>query len=331
MSEALSVLSIDLEALEGPTPAAQGVGRARRVGCDTALALIQQGVVKSSWIYSGDADARWPEGFFHSEWPAQHSAICLPFTHEPGGEPTVTSATLIYELKIHHYMLQLERIGTPYAFHTLGSSCALHNEAYAAVRGVPLRSAGEDFYLLNKLAKIAPVHTAKGCGVTLQSRRSQRAPFGTGPAVNELLTAERHSDVPIFYDARCFDTLAIVIERFNHWILEPQPDPKRDLHDYVDPVIADDLSDLLTRWRYQRAIQHIQRAAAAPSARQKHADIWFDGFKLLKIIHLLRDRHYPNLTFRESAAGQGQWPIALPSESPTEIRQAIYEHLGWWR
>ncbi len=331
LSEPLSVLSIDLEALEGPTPAAQGVGRARRVGCDTALALIQQGVIKSPWIYSGDADAGWPEGFFHSEWPAQHSAICLPFTHEPGGEPTVTSATLIYELKIHHYMLQLERIGTPYAFHTLGSSCALHNEAYAAVRGVPLRSAGEDFYLLNKLAKIAPVHTAKGCGVTLQSRRSQRAPFGTGPAVNELLTAERHTDVPIFYDARCFDTLAIVIERFNHWILEPQPDPKRDLHDYVDPVIADDLSDLLTRWRYQRAIQHIQRAAAAPSARQKHADIWFDGFKLLKIIHLLRDRHYPNLTFRESAAGQGQWPIALPSESPTEIRQAIYEHLGWWR
>ena len=64
LSEALVVLSIDLEALEGPTPVTQGVGRARRVGCDTALSLIQQGVITSQWIYSGDADAGWPEGFF---------------------------------------------------------------------------------------------------------------------------------------------------------------------------------------------------------------------------------------------------------------------------
>ena len=126
------------------------------------------------------------------------------------------------------------------------------------------------------------------------------------------------------------DTLGTVIERFNHWILEPEPDPKRDLHNHVDPVIADDLIGLLTRWRYQRALEHIQRAAAAPLARQKQAHIWFDGFKLLKIIHLLRDRHYPNLTFQESAARQGQWPIDLPGESPTQIRRAIYDALGWW-
>ena len=330
LSEALVVLSIDLEALEGSTPVTQGVGRARRVGCDTALSLIQQGVITSQWIYSGDADAGWPEGFFYSEWPAQYSAICLPFTHESGGDPTVAAATLIYELKVHHYMLQLQRIGTPYAFHTLGSSCALNSKAYAAVRGVPLRSAGEDFYLLNKLAKVAPVHTAKGNGVTLQARRSERAPFGTGPAVNELLAAGRHTEVPIFYDAKCFDTLGTVIERFNHWILAPEPDPKRDLYDHFGHVVAEDLADLLARWRYQSAIEHIQRVARAPLARQKQADIWFDGFKLLKIIHLLRDRHYPNLTFQESVAREGQWPIGLPSKSPIQIRRAIYDELGWW-
>ena len=58
--------------------------------------------------------------------------------------------------------------------------------------------------------------------------------------------------------------------------------------------------------------------------------MWLDGFKLLKIIHLLRDRHYPNLTFQVSAASQDQWPVKLPSESPMQIRRAIYQHLGWW-
>ena len=330
LHDQLTVLSIDLDALEGPTPAAEGVGRARRVGCDTALALIQQGIIKSRWIYSGDADAKWPGGFFHSDWPAQYSAICLPFTHDAAGDPEVAAATLIYELKLHHYVLHLQRSGSPYAFHALGSSCAFNSAAYAAVRGVPLRSAGEDFYLLNKLAKVGPVCTARGRGVTLESRRSGRAPFGTGPAVGELLRAEHPSDVPIFYDARCFRVLSTVLERFNQWILKPELDPVRDLQDRLDARVASDLTALLTQWRYQRAIEHIQRAAAAPEARQTHANVWLDGFRLLKIIHLLRDRHYPSLTFQASAASQDQWPIELPSQSPTKIRQAIYEHLGWW-
>ena len=330
LHDQLTVLSIDLDALEGPTPAAEGVGRARRVGCDIALALIQQGIIKSRWIYSGDADAQWPRGFFHSDWPAQYSAICVPFTHDAAGDPAVIAATLIYELKLHHYVLHLQRSGSPYAFHALGSSCVFNSEAYAAVRGVPLRSAGEDFYLLNKLAKVGPVHTARGRGVTLESRRSGRAPFGTGPAVSELLRAERPSEVPIFYDARCFSVLNKVLERFNQWILKPDLDPERDLQDRLDARVANDLTALLTQWRYQGAIEHIQRAAATPEARQTHANIWLDGFRLLKIIHLLRDRHYPNLTFQASAASQDQWPIELPSQSPTQIRQAIYEHLGWW-
>ncbi|GIR70665.1 MAG: hypothetical protein CM15mP74_19160 [Halieaceae bacterium] len=128
-----------------------------------------------------------PSGFFHSDWPAQYSAICLPFTHDAAGNPEVAAATLIYELKLHHYVLHLQRIGSPYAFYALGSSCVFNSASYAAVRGVPLRSAGEDFYLLNKLAKVGPVHTARDRGVTLESRCSGRTPFGTGPAVSELL------------------------------------------------------------------------------------------------------------------------------------------------
>ena len=56
VSPSFSLLSIDLEALEGATPCDQGVGRARRVGCDVALTLIDRHTVSSPWIYSTDAD-----------------------------------------------------------------------------------------------------------------------------------------------------------------------------------------------------------------------------------------------------------------------------------
>ena len=101
----------------------------------------------------------------HATWPSEASAVSLPFTHRATEDPALSHATLIYELTMHHYVLHLQAIGSPYAFHTLGSSCVIHSHAYAAVRGMPLRNAAEDFYLLNKLAKVGPVHCARGAGV----------------------------------------------------------------------------------------------------------------------------------------------------------------------
>ena len=80
-----------------------------------------------------------------------------------------------------------------------------------------------------------------------------------------------------------------VLERFNQWILKPELDPERDLQDRLDARVANDLTALLAQWRYQRAIEHIQRSGST-KPRQTHANIWLDGFRLLKIIHLLRDR-----------------------------------------
>ena len=187
LNNACSVLCVDLEILEGPTPAKEGVGRARRIGCDLALQLQQTGAINTAWIYSGDADAIWPADLFNTTWPDEASAVAVPFSHrfdnadkhQSPSELAIARATQLYELKIHHYALHLQAINSPYGFHTLGSSCLFKASAYAAVRGMPLRSAAEDFYLLNKLAKVGPVHGAQGNGVTITPRLSTRVPFGT--------------------------------------------------------------------------------------------------------------------------------------------------------
>ena len=43
------------------------------------------------------------------------------------------------------------------------------------------RNAGEDFYLLEKLSKVAPLRKLSGAPILLRSRESFRVPFGTGP------------------------------------------------------------------------------------------------------------------------------------------------------
>ena len=330
VSPSFSLLSIDLEALEGATPCDQGVGRARRVGCDVALTLIDRHTVSSPWIYSTDADTEWHASLLTCSWPSKASAVSLPFTHLATDDPALSHATLIYELKMHHYVLHLQAIGSPYAFHTLGSSCVIKSDAYAAVRGMPLRNAAEDFYLLNKLAKVGPVHCARGAGVSITSRQSNRVPFGTGPAVGRLMEATNPCDVPLFYHADCFAALAQLRQLFRHWCNEPKADPQAQLVEHLGAAIGADLERLLTQWGYQKALRHIHNAGRSDAARQQHIHTWLDGFRLLKIIHLLRDYHFPNLTLTEAMQLPDHWPVTHTG-TPSGLRDAIYQHFGWGR
>ena len=333
VSAAVSLLLVDLETLEGPTPVKQGVGRARRVGCDLALHLITKGQVNSQWICSSDADACWSDALFDQAWPGSASAVTLPFTHLPSDDQQLSEATLLYELRLHHYVLQLMAINSSYAFHTLGSACAFNIEAYAAVRGMPLRSAAEDFYILNKLAKVAPVHRATGPMVTIEARTSSRVPFGTGPAVQKLTESVTPMNEPIFYDARCFETLSRVHQLFERWISVEainysRDNFSRDLAAKLGTALAEAIDLKLEQWRYKEAIAHVRKAAAHPYQRLPHLFTWLDGFKTLQLIHTIRDAGHPNISFQESIRRGDQW-LRMSGHNPTELLQEIHKSLGW--
>ncbi len=85
-------------------------------------------------------------------------------------------ATQLYELSLRYYVAGMKFARSPYAFHTIGSSMAVSPVHYARVRGFPKREAGEDFYLLNKLAKLGSVLELDR-GSDLRSYRNRIAPL----------------------------------------------------------------------------------------------------------------------------------------------------------
>ena len=134
---------------------------------------------------------------------------------------------------------------------------------------------------------------------------------------------------PLFYDAKCFSTLGTLIELFSKWVNCPEITPEAELREALGSEVASSVLPLLQKWRYQKAIAHIHNAAQTAALRQHHSHIWLDGFKLLKLIHLLRDNHYPNISFIDSVNQPAQWPIALRGTAPDQMRQSIYEYLDW--
>ena len=66
---------------------------------------------------------------------------------------------------------------------------------YASIRGYETQR--QDFYLLNKARKIAPIETLRA-RLTIEARLSERVPFGTGPALADIV-AGLHRDQAVTY------------------------------------------------------------------------------------------------------------------------------------
>lgn len=258
-----------------PIPAHQGVGLARKLGNDLALALWHRGAITRPWLWNSDADAHLPTDYFAIA-PNENSVACVyPFRHlsvDVDTDSATAVATRLYEQTLNYYVAGLRWAGSPYAYHTLGSTQVISCDAYAKVRGYPKRSGGEDFYLLNKVAKLGAVESLIQPTIALAARQSDRVPFGTGPAVGKIVAT---GDSALFYHPQCFVALKQLLTKAN---------AARSVEQFVALLDATEREALETLG-LDRFSQHCHKQQLRNAGFAKHWQIWFDGFLTLKFIH----------------------------------------------
>ena len=324
----------DLDALHGPIPASEGVGLARKIGCDLAFRWIMQGAIAGPWICSGDADARFPPDYFLQldSLPGKTVAAIYPFHHIPGPDEGCNTATALYELRLHHYRLGLEHAASPYGLHTLGSCLAMKADQYAQVRGFPKRSGGEDFYLLNKVAKIGPIEKLSGNCIALQSRHSRRAPFGTGPAVAAISSDDKPLQRPLYYHPACFEALRALLLAVP--ALQQKPDRQGLNKQLQECGLAADLVEATTATAdsmgLEQALRHCRRQGKTAEQFLRQFHQWFDAFRTLKFVHGIRDAGWPLQTLAQlQTLTPMLWPGEDNTAEPEALRAAVIQHWGW--
>lgn len=288
-----------------PIPNQLGVGLARKIGADTVASLIQNKIIELPWICSTDADATLPDNYYQAlKMASPKSAAVFPFKHEREETP-VGMATIIYEMALLYYVLGIRYTGFPYDWPTIGSTLTIHYECYCQIRGFPKRSGGEDFYLLNKASKISPIQYIKSSPIIIQSRISDRVPFGTGPAVGKLISGEEQTLTTLwqsfsYYDPRLFSLLAILNQGIQQCGLELKPVSLIDLPNQNQNITATLLKELETRGQFiERSKRIIQQYKTTDKVlRQLYQE--FDAFQLLKMIHWLRDGSFPNISLKNA-------------------------------
>lgn len=272
-------------------PEKQGVGLARKIGADIALSLINSGHVTHPWIYTTDADTHLPSNYFtvldshiSSHRTALPAAATYPFKHLCDATP-VGQATELYEQRLHQYVDGLHTAGSSYAFQTIGSTIAISATHYAQVRGFPKRSGGEDFYLLNKLAKTGGINSVQEAIITIEARQSDRVPFGTGPAINKLLLEKNISQANIFYHPQIFVELKRWLEKIH----------LTQTNSLCELSLSTSTLEALRTLGAAQAIAAARKVSTSASSYKKHIHTWFDAFKTLRFVHCLQEQAYPSV------------------------------------
>jgi len=270
-----------------------GVGLARKIGCDIAAALIAANRVKSPWIFSTDADASLPDNYFNAvnELDKATVAACFNFYHQSDNQ-TLHQANALYEQALRYYVSGLRYAQSPYSFFTIGSILVFKAHAYAAVRGFPKRSAGEDFYLLNKLAKQGTIGWLVNECIILDARMSDRVPFGTGPAVKQIIDLQQENKDYCYYHPEIFSLLRTTIQAFESLYLYRHQLPL--WYDKLD----DEIVVVLKGLSFNRFID--KQSNSSEQQFLKQLNVWFDAFKTLKFIHSARDAYYPDIPLSQA-------------------------------
>lgn len=336
--------------IQNPIPQQQGVGLARKIGFDIACHLMVEQKLTLSWIATTDADARLPKNFLTplsiepgfrdavNSAGCEPSALIFPFQHTSNQTDNaslsqsctprgicrvnmnnqdkqdlalVMAATTAYEKHLNYYVEGLTFARSPYAYHTLGSTIVADPVAYCLARGFPKRAAGEDFYLLNKLNKIAPVKSLKTDPILINARISDRVPFGTGPAVARLIKSSFDEAIdkvhpndshPIslktyhpdtFIWLKDWLTLLNEIAAFKSIEREQRTAHALISQSFPAKAIAEELGFL-------NVLPKLNKQNTCEASCKKALFHWFDAFKTVKFVNLISHQYLQKVNMSDS-------------------------------
>ena len=266
-----------------------GVGLARKVGLDQALKVFDYSIPGKKILISLDADCTVEENYLEeiNKFFNEHNAFVanIDFEHELIGEEKSKLGILSYEIFLRHYVLGLLYAGSSSSFHTIGSILVCEQEAYLKTGGMNTRKAAEDFYFLQKLAKLYKIHRITSTKVKASARESWRVPFGTGKSMSDYFSNQKEI---LLFSPDEFIILKKWLGLFNSEL-------SLNINELLNESkkIHVELFNFLNSYGFSKAWKQILSNSKSEKQLNYQRKNWFDAFKTLKLIHHLRDTSFP--------------------------------------
>ncbi|MEP5612892.1 MAG: glycosyltransferase family 2 protein [Cyclobacteriaceae bacterium] len=279
-----------------------GVGLARKIGMDEAVRIFEK-IDEDGVIICYDSDSLCEQNYLieiENHFLDQKTKAGIVFYEHQLNGPN-KDLIIQYELYLRYYISALRFAKYPHAHQTLGSCIVVRSSTYQKLGGMNTRQAGEDFYFLNKVIPQGGFVEINTTTVYPSDRVSDRVPFGTGKAVEQLMLSKGSYQV---YNPQIFEDLRSFFSQMESLVRKGTP------------ILPDSISNFLGN-TVESDLEEIRRQTTTPQAFAKRFFGWFDAFKILKYVHFARDNHYPNVVLKEALRWlDGKTENTLFSEIP---------------
>ena len=271
-----------------------GVGLARKLGMDEAVSRFCQAGVDDGVIVALDADCGCRSDYLsaiedHFQRHPATPGCSIRFEHPlDGTDPAMDYAGIArYELFLRYYHGAVRYTGYPYACHAVGSAMAVRSSVYQRQGGMNRRQAGEDFYFVNKICRLAGYTQLDSTVVYPSARHSNRVPFGTGVYLSERRGGhDRHR---LVYPPAVFEDLKVLFDRV----------PALCGHNSPRAVVAPRLSPALLRFLEARGFEaklaEINANTASAGTFVARFFHWFDAFLIYKYVRSVHAHPEPGV------------------------------------
>jgi len=304
---------------------AGGVGMARKIGMDMALRLLANSGNGPRLILSLDADTLVQPDYLsvvrNAFFSNKIQTGIIAYEHQIPMDEIGKMAICRYEIFLRYWVLGLQYARSPYAFHSIGSTIVTTAENYLAVRGMNRREEGEDFYFLNKLAKTGRIRQITKTVVYPSARVSRRVPFGTGAAVDKIVSGVCSGHR--LYDPRIFTVL-------KEWIALMKQSFNRSESQILDCArnIDQGLASFLAARGFLSIWPKIRNNVKDQKTYDRQFHGWFDGFETLKLVNYLTKNVYPQIDLTAAVKKilelqNREYPGAMSGESIPETEESM--------
>ena len=267
-----------------------GAGLPRKLGMEEAIRHFNGN--KTGIIVSLDADCLVATNYLteiyrnFKEYRLNSATIEFhhPVEHLDASDPLRIAATN-YEKYLRYYRQALAFCDYPYPYFTIGSAFAVTAETYLKAGGMGKQQSGEDFYFLQKVFPLGKTRFIDTTCVFPAARISDRVPFGTGPALQKMLTENQLSKFT--YQLEAFRALKTFFSRIDMFFKKSEKEIEAcigSLPEYLLLFLKED--------GFLSKIEEINRHTASLPNFRKRFFYYFNAFKILKYLNFVHPAYF---------------------------------------
>ena len=297
-------LFFDVHVVDGLELKSSGwsVGLARKTGMDEAVRRFDLLNNPDGIILNVDADCTVKNNYFeavYSEMAGRpdRMACSVYFEHPVSGDDfpaEIYRSVMLYELHMRYFVQGLFFTGFPWVHHTVGSAIAIKALAYVRAGGMNKRSAGEDFYFIQKLLPAGGFFNLTSTTVYPSPRISTRVPFGTGPVISRLTESPDAS--LLSYNPEAFRELRLFFSMVDGFFVED-----RNTANYKFSDLPPGIRQFISSEVWDARITEIRNNTSGKDSFRKRFFSWFNMFRIVKYLNSVHVTHFTKVPVEEGA------------------------------